>query len=165
MKKMIMGLVMLSSFVGFSAMASGQIEKPLWQCGLTFKAQGGGVQFIVGSFKMRGPGTIRCVDIAGNTQVMDVKVTLGGRPLAANVALGKFRIAGLATGLGVATGPEALLGRYYTVGAQGAVLVGAGANMAFHGGAEAVTLNLGVALEKGLGVQVGLNRMMIEPLN
>ncbi len=168
MKKTFFGLMMLVVSFGMTAAASSdsnELKQPFYQCALTFKAQGGGLQLIIGSFKLKGHGKIRCVDIAGNTEVIDVKVTVGGSPVSPNLAIGKFHIAGAATGIGVATGPEALLGTYYTAGGRAAFIVGAGTNLSVHGGGEALTLNLGVSLERGLGLQVGFNRIKIEALN
>lgn len=165
MKNTILTLIAALAFTGITANASNKIEKPIWDCSLTFHAKGGGIQLILGSFNLSGPGKIRCIDIAGNQQDMDVKVSLGARPVALNIAIGKMQLAGIATGIGVASGPEALLGTYYTASANAAVLLGVGANMSLHGGAEAVTLNLGVNLVQGAGFQMGLNRLTIESLN
>ena len=123
------------------------------------------IQLIVGSYKLTGRGTIHCKDIAGNEKNINVKVTFGGSPVAPNIAIGTFRVAGIATGIGVASGPEALLGTYYTVGGRAALIVGAGAVAAVHGGKEAVTMNLAMSLERGLGIQAGFNKMTIEALN
>jgi hypothetical protein len=141
------------------------VQKPLWSCSLTFEADGGGVQFLLGAFKLTGPGKIRCMDIAGNHEDMDVKVTMGSGPIAPNFAIGHFELAGFATGIGVAKGPQSLLGKYYTAGGQAAVVVGVGANIALHGGHDALNLNLGVNVLKGLGLQVGFNKVKIEALN
>ncbi len=164
MKRIVFGLMMIVGIAGVTAKASdgNELKQPFFDCALTFKAQGGGIQLVVGSFKLQGPGKIRCVDIAGNTQEIDVKVTFGGKHLAPNLAIGRFHLAGVATGIGVASGPEALLGTYYTAGGRAAFIVGAGANLAVHGGAEALTMNLGLSLERGVGLQLGLNRMKIE---
>jgi len=164
MKKSMFALVStVLAFTGGSAFATTpHIEKPIWDCALIFKASGAGVQVLVGHFSLTGPGQVRCVDIAGNTQILPVQVTISAAPLAANVAMGFFEMQGVATGLGVATGPKALLGNYTVVGAEGALVVGAGANLSVHGGAEAVTMNLGVALTEGFGVQLGLNQMTIQ---
>lgn len=157
----VLAALSLTSVVAQAAKNEERVEKPLWECALSFKAEGGGLQVIIGSFKLSGPGTISCVDVAGNTQQMKVKVTMGGSPIAANVAVGHFKVAGVATGIGLATNPEALLGKYYTAGGQVALLAGAGANFAVHGGAEAVTLNVGVSLARGAGLQLGVNKMRI----
>ncbi len=162
MKKTMLALVAATlAFAGSSAFAGPKIEKPLWDCALTFKAAGGGIQVIVGHFALSGPGEISCVDIAGNTEVLPVTVTIKAAPVAANVALGYFQMQGLATGVGVATGPAALLGNYVTVSAEGALVLGAAANLSLKGGREALTMDLGVGLTEGFGVQLGLNQLTI----
>ena len=168
MKKTLLGLLMMVTSVGLSAKAevsTNELKQPFYECALTFKAQGGGIQLIVGSYKLTGRGTIHCKDIAGNEKNINVKVTFGGSPVAPNIAIGTFRVAGIATGIGVASGPEALLGTYYTVGGRAALIVGAGAVAAVHGGKEAVTMNLAMSLERGIGIQAGFNKMTIEALN
>jgi hypothetical protein len=163
MKKVLVTMMAALTMVGFVAQADdNKLEAPLWECALTFSAQGGGLQIILGKFELSGPGKVSCVDIAGNTQVMKVKVTLGGDTLAPNVAFGRFKVAGVATGIGLASNPEALLGKYYTASAHGALLAGAGANFAVHGRNEAVTMNVGISLAKGAGLQLGINKMRIK---
>lgn len=164
MKKTILGFAMLVSMFSFSAQANDRIEAPIYTCALSFEAKGGGLQIVVGSFKLKGEGAIHCVDVEGNTEEIPVKVTMGGPLVAPNIGFGVFNVRGLATGIGLSTGPEALLGKYYMVGGRVAWIVGAGANLAVHGGAEALTLNLALSLESGAGLQVGVNRLKIEPL-
>ncbi len=150
------------ALAGSSAFAGPKLEQPLWTCALTFSAAGGGFQVLIGHYKMSGPGEINCVDIAGNTEKLPVTVSFGTSPVAANLALAQFQMVGLATGIGVATGPQALLGKYYTVSAQGAFAVGASANLAVRGGAEVATLNVGLGLIAGAGAQLGFTKMRIE---
>jgi hypothetical protein len=159
MKKWLLAILAMGTMASFSANAD--VQKPVWDCALTFTAKGGGAQLIIGKFEMTGPGNIRCVDVAGNTEVLPVRVLMGGALVAANVAVGYFHLAGVASGIGVASGPQALLGNYVIVGAQAGLIVGAGANFSIHGGAEAVTLNLGVNVLSGLGAQVGVTGVRI----
>jgi hypothetical protein len=163
MKKLFLTLVALGTLAAFSAHA--EVNKPVWDCALTFTAKGGGVQVIVGKFQLSGPGNIRCVDVAGNTQVLPVRVIMGGSWLAPSVGAGYLHLAGVASGIGVAHGPQALLGRYVVAGAQVGIIVGAGANFSVHGGNEAVTLNLGVNVTRGLGAQVGITGVRILAAN
>lgn len=161
MKKWLLAIAAITSLSAFSAHAMDDVKKPVWDCALTFTAKGGGVQIIVGKFQLSGPGNVRCVDVAGNTEVLPVRIIMGGSLIAANVALGYFQLAGVASGIGVASGPQALLGDYVTVGAQAGLIVGAGANFSIHGGSEAVTLNLGVNVSRGIGAQVGISGVRI----
>ncbi len=168
MKATILTILAAASLITSQAFAGNRVEKPVWQCALSFQAKGGGLQVIVGKFELSGPGKVSCVDVAGNTQKMDVKVTLGGSPVALNVGFGKFEIAGVATGIGVSTTPEALMGKYYVANAQAALLAGAGASFSVHaadrGEDEALTLNVGVSMAKGTGLQLGVTKMKIELL-
>lgn len=159
MKKWLLAILAMGTMASFSAHAD--VQKPIWDCALTFTAKGGGAQLIIGKFQLSGPGNIRCVDVAGNTEVLPVRVLMGGALVAANVAVGYFHLAGVASGIGVASGPQALLGNYVIVGAQAGLIVGAGANFSIHGGSEAVTLNLGVNVLSGLGAQVGITGVRI----
>ncbi|MCB0350119.1 MAG: hypothetical protein KDD38_02980 [Bdellovibrionales bacterium] len=162
MKNLTIALLSVITLMGVTAKAENRIEKPLWDCALTFEAEGRGLQVIIGKFKMTGEGTVSCIDIAGNTQQMKVKVTMGGKPIALNVALGHLKLAGVATGIGLAAGPEALLGKYYVANVEASLLRGAGAHFAVRGGQEAVTLNLGLSLARGAGFQAGITKMKIE---
>jgi hypothetical protein len=163
MKKSLIVLAAALTLMGLNANA--RVEQPLWTCALNFEANGGGLQLLLGSFKLTGPGQIRCIDIAGNQQDLDVKVTMGSNVLAPNFAIGSFDMMGMASGIGVARGPEALLGTYYTAGANGSAVIGVGANLALKGGREAVTINVAVNVLKGFGLQAGLNRLTIEKAN
>lgn len=164
MRKLLLAMVAVSGLFAGYAHAQNEVQAPLWQCALTFNAHGGGAQLIVGTFKMKGNGNIRCLDIAGNTEVIPVRVTLATRPIALNAALGAFTFAGVSSGVGVASGPEALLGTYYTYSTNGAFLVGYGTNISIHGGAEAVNLNLGLNAIGGIGAQYGITKVTIEAL-
>lgn len=163
MKKTMFALIAVTiASICSSAFAGSQIQKPLWDCALTFNASGGGVQILIGHFSLSGPGEISCIDIAGNTEVLPVKVTLAAATLAANVAVGYFKMQGLATGIGVAAGPHALLGKYVTASAEGALILGGAVNLSVKGGAEAITMDIGVGVTEGLGIQLGLNQLKIE---
>lgn len=165
MKNLILAIFAMSATFVAQAQAQNEIKAPLWQCALTFQARGGGVQAILGVYKMKGTGHIRCIDIAGNTQVIPVKVTLATKPISLNVAVGAFAFAGASTGIGVATRPEALLGNYYSLNSTSAFILGYGTNLALHGGAEALNINLGLHVVSGLGFQYGINKVQIEALN
>jgi hypothetical protein len=164
MKTVLASLFTIATLFATSAAHADQVTAPLYQCALTFEAAGGGVQIIAGYFKLSGEGNIRCLDIAGNTEELPVKVTFKTKPLALNLAIGTFEMAGLASGIGVANGPEALLGKYIVADAQAAVAVGVGANLSVHGGNEALTMNVGVNVTRGLGLQLGVTQMKIEAL-
>ncbi|MGZ3651192.1 MAG: hypothetical protein ACXVB9_06005 [Bdellovibrionota bacterium] len=133
-------------------------------CGMSFEAEGGGVQILVGDFVMKGRGVIKCTDVQGHETRMPVNVQIGGKsPVALKVAMGWFKVAGVGTGVGYAKSPQDLLGHYLTVNAEGAFLVGAGAKVAMHlkRNADAATLNVGIQGEEGFGFNVGFNSLTI----
>ncbi len=156
MKKMNLFAALMVLALG-SSFAKADVQEPLWNCAMTFEAEGGGIQLLVGHFELEGPGRIVCTDIAGNTEEIPVNVRLGGTPLALKFAVGKMKVAGLATGIGIAGSPEALLGGYVVGGVQGAVGVGAGAQLALHAAERAITLNAAVQAVGGLGLNVGFD--------
>lgn len=157
----IMGIV-AALFVTNAAKAD--VQEPVWSCAMTFEAKGGGAIVLVGYYEMNGTGRISCVDVAGNEEIIPIRVQLGGLPIQPNVGVGYFHIAGVASGIGVATDPRALLGHYVTLSAQAGVIVGAGGNIAVRGGRDALTLNLGVEVLHGFGAQLGVNQLIISPM-
>jgi hypothetical protein len=154
----LVGLVSVNSALA----QQGRLQEPLWQCSLDFEAEGGGLQFVVGYFELNGTGHIRCADIAGNTEIIPVAVSMGGNPIALRIAAGRFKMAGLATGIGIATEPESLLGDYYVANGQVAIGVGGGASLGmFARQNRAITLNVGLRLLRGTGLQIGLDKFSI----
>jgi hypothetical protein len=144
--------------------APSKIEAPLWNCSLTFDVAGGGLRLFVGHFKLEGPGEIVCADIVGNTEVLPVYVTIGAAPVAFSFGIGHMRVAGLATGIGIAGQPSDLLGNYVVGSVRGALVVGAGADMALHASERSLTLNAAVQVVAGAGLNVGFDQMTIAPL-
>lgn len=168
MKKMLLSVFTVSALV-FTATAaraaSPEVSQPVWNCALTFDAQGGGFQFFVGDFRLRGPGLIRCMDIAGNSEVIPVTVQLGGKPLAAQIAVApSMELKGVATGIGLNSSPESLLGHYLVASFDGAFgILGGGAVVGVHGARNALDFDLSLQYAKGLGVQAGFSTLEISP--
>ena len=168
MKQLLLAILTLGVFAAPTVKADEQteaIKAPLWECALTFDAKGGGFQVLVGEFKLTGTGTINCIDLAGNKEALPVVVTMHSSPLALNVGVGHFHIAGLATGIGLESGPQGLLGDYLTADAEASFIVGAGAEVALHGGCEGVTINVGVSMLRGIGFDLGVNKFTISAAN
>lgn len=140
-----------------AGVAHADVKAPVFECALTFKAKGAGIQVIVGSFELTGRGRINCVDAAGNTESLPVNVRLGTRKVAPVIGVGVLKVAGAATGVGFANGPEDLLGTYVAAGARGAFVLGAGAQIALHGTDNAATLSGTLQAVGGLGFQVGVD--------
>lgn len=161
MKSLKMLALMLTLALSSTFAHAGEIQAPLWDCTLTFKAKGGGFHLLIGKFQLTGPGRIVCADVAGNVEEIPVIVKMGGAPVALKLAVGRMKVAGIATGIGIAGSPEALLGDYVVAGVQGAFIGGAGAQLALHAADRAVTLNAAVQAVAGLGVNVGIDTFEI----
>ena len=163
MKKV--SLILAATALMFSTqMASAQVEAPVWNCTLAFNIKGGGLKLLVGSFKLRGPGEINCVDIAGNVEQLPVWVEMGGAPISFSAGIGRLHLVGLATGVGIAGQPQDLLGTYLVGSIRGSLIVGAGADLALHAAERAVTLNAAVQAIAGFGGNIGLDTMTIDAL-
>jgi hypothetical protein len=161
MKNLLMAILV----VGFAGVVKADVQQPLWDCALSFDVKGGGLQVFVGKYQLQGKGQLSCVDVAGNTQIIPLKVTIGSE-VAAQVAFGRARMMGVATGIGVSTNPEALLGTYVTAGASAALGVGAGASLSLHGSQNAaLTINANVSLLEGVGMAVGVSKVKLERAN
>lgn len=170
MKKMLGSLFAMSALAVVASgahAASPEIRKPVWDCALTFDARGGGFQFFVGDFKLSGPGLIRCMDVAGNSEVIPVTVQLGGRPLAARIAVAPdLELKGVATGIGLNDRPESILGQYLVASADGAFgIFGGGAVVGVHGAQNALDFDLSLQYARGLGIQAGFSSLQILPRN
>lgn len=160
MKKL--NLLIAAAALLFSAQfAQAEVEAPLYTCSLSFDVQGGGLRVFVGHFKLKGPGQIDCVDIAGNTESIPVTVTIGASPIAFSVGIGQMRVLGMASGIGLAEDPSTLLGNYVVGGIRGSLLVGAGADLSLHAAHGALTMNASVQAVSGAGVNVGFDRLTI----
>lgn len=168
-KKLLFALPLLLIGCGKkSESATASIQSPLWTCGLDFHAEGGGLQAIVGRWKLKGNGSLNCTDVRGNKEHIPVDISVGGSLLAARVSFGHLCISGLGTGVGYASRPDALLGTYQTVNAKAAVAIaGAGATAATHFTAScndcrtAATFNLSFQKVCGIGADVGYSNVTI----
>ncbi len=161
MRSLLMGLALVAGLGFVSNNAHALVKDPVWACKLSFDAKGGGLQILVGHYELSGPGSIDCVDASGNIANVPVTVTFGGAPVSLRFAAGMFEMTGIATGIGVAGNPASLLGDYFVVDANAAVVGGAGATVGFHGATNAATLNVGIKAIKGVGFSIGLSRMTL----
>ena len=168
MNKFLASMMMMAALVGVnSASAQARLQEPLWTCGLELEVSGMDVQILVGYSRLEGAGKISCVDIAGNTEVLPVKVSMGTPVLFPRLAFApSITIHGVATGIGLASGgPSALLGNYLVVDARLAVGAGLGGSLALLGQQNAVTINLGIQGVDGFGVAVGGTFVTLEAMH
>ncbi len=162
--KTIQGILAALALTFVASAAQAEVQAP-YTCNLTFQAEGGGFKFLVGHFELNGPGQVTCWDLNGAKKQIPVQVRLGGQPFSLSAGVGMMKIAGVATGIGLAAGPQELLGGYLVASVQGAVGAGLGANLALHAAEKALTLNLGVQAVGGFGANVGFDYVEILPAN
>lgn len=156
-------VIVALGLIGMTANA-GQ-RQPLWTCALHFHGVSKGAQIIVGKFKTVAKGEMDCIGLTGKTYHQDVKVTLGGDPVALNVGLGKFELCGAALNIHLFAGrPEHLFGDYLAANGQAAVLGGAGAFTAVRLAPPQLAMSVSIQLLHGLGIQAGINSMNISAL-
>ncbi len=160
MKAFQLALVALATMM-VAGTASATVQEPIWGCNLAFAAKGGGFKVIVGKYELKGKGNITCMDVLGNVETIPVDIKIG-TDFSPSVGIGVMKIAGLATGVGYVASPSDLLGTYVIAGAQGALVLGVGVDVALYGKTnKAVTLNGSVQLTSGLGFNVGLDKMVV----
>jgi hypothetical protein len=162
--KKIAALTAMFAFVFGAQFSQAEVQAPVWNCSVSFNAQGGGLKVLVGHFTLEGEGMISCMDVVGNTEKIPVSVTLGGQPFSLGVGVGRLQLVGIATGVGVAGQPSDLLGRYMIAGVRGAVFLGGGADLALHATHRSITMNASVQAVSGLGLNAGLDYLTIERL-
>lgn len=161
MKKIILAVMLL---LGSLAQAQVPAAEAPFVCSLAFDVAGGGIQVIVGNYKLVGTGTLSCSDKNGVMAPIPLKITMGG-PVQGTVAVGVARVMGVATGIGLASSPAEILGDYVVVGGQVALMLGVGAHVALHSAAQALTLNADLQLIQGVGFNIGINTLKIEAVN
>ncbi|MDX9732303.1 MAG: hypothetical protein RBT63_11065, partial [Bdellovibrionales bacterium] len=139
----------------------GKITSILYTCNLSFRATGRSIYIGIGYTDIGGSGTISCYDLlTGATQHMPVKVKARGP--GAGLGVTGLVLSGAATGVGVTRGPEALLGRYGMIRGNAAVGIGAAGGVALQLSNGAVTVDVSLQAQTGLGAGVDLLWIDIE---
>ena len=139
----------------------GKINSLLYTCSISFTAKGKSVYLGLGFTGLKGEGMIACYDyVHHNTQHIPIKITARGP--GAGLGVTGLAVAGGATGIGLMSGPEALLGRYLTVRAGAAAGVGAAASAGIHLSHNAFTLEASIQGQGGLGVGVDILSVDLE---
>lgn len=159
------------SLMGFSAQATHVLSddvstaRPMWLCALGFEGQAQGLQLLVGSFKSQAIGELRCTDVVGGEYVQPIKVTIGAEPVALNLAIGIFEFVGGAAEISLFNNhPSEIFGTYIVVQGRAAFALGAGTFTAVRADTPALAMNISVEVVRGIGLQVGINKMTIEAL-
>ncbi len=132
-----------------------EVSSLLFTCNLSFQASGKSIYLGVGFTDVYGKGQISCYDYGtGATQHIPIKITARGP--GAGLGVTGLAISGGATGIGLAKGPEALLGRYVAVRGGAAAGVGVGAAVALRLSNGAATIDASIQAQGGLGAGVDL---------
>lgn len=135
---------------------------PAWACNLSFKGTAQGFKVIFGKYEYNGRGDLNCISLTGQKAQYPVTVTMKAAPLSAQIALGRMELTGQAAEIALFdSNPESILGTYYVAQAQGAVLGGVGIITATRVDLPEMALKVSLQFAKGLGVNLGINRMEI----
>lgn len=137
-----------------------------WVCALHFKGTARGVKVIVGRFKTVAYGTLACTSVLGRHFRRDVMITMGHHWFSPTVGIGWFKYVGAAPEISLFNcSPERLFGKYKVAEADAAIIAGAGSFTAVKLGLPQIAVAVSLKLMAGFGVHVGIDKMMITPLN
>ena len=133
----------------------GKVTSLLYTCSVSFTAKGKSIYLGLGFTGLRGDGMIACYDyIHHTTQHIPIKVTARGP--GAGLGITGLVVSGGATGVGLTSGPEALLGRYLTVRVGASAGVGVGASAGIRLSHNAFVVDASVQAQGGLGAGVDI---------
>lgn len=133
-------------------------------CSFAFDVKGTDIQVLIGRSKLNGSGLIRCEDSYGNTEVLNVKVTVGTPVFFPRIAFApSIVVHGEAKGISVPSGgPQSLRGQYLTVDIIGSLTTGAGATLSILNDDSGLALSLVIVGVEGFGIAVGGTLVTIE---
>lgn len=137
-----------------------------WACGLAFRGTSRGFKVILGKFSTVAYGVLHCKGLNGTDYRQDVMITIGHHWLSPTVGIGYFKLAGHASEISLFNlSPESILGNYKVAQVDAAVIGGVGTFTAVKLGLPQLAFNVSLKLLFGLGVQVGIDKLSIVPLN
>lgn len=153
------------SLMGLVAQAQDD-SRPVWVCGLAFEGQSKGVQILLGRFRTEATGELRCTDAIGGTYVRPIRISMRSSFLSPTVGIGQFAIHGVSGQISLFNqNPEVLFGHYLVARGQAALVGGVAAFTAVRVSPPEVAMQLSLQVVTGFGVHVGIERMLIEPLD
>jgi len=158
MKKMILAIAMV-----LGASQAHAFTAPAWACSLNFKGAAKGLKVLVGEYKFSGKGNLICATPTGQVAEYPVTVTMNSAPLSPQIAFGYMQLSGQAIEFSLLNlNPEDVLGTYYIAQGQAAVVGGVGVITAAKVGLPELAIQVSLQFARGLGVNLGLNKMHIE---
>ncbi|WII73300.1 hypothetical protein QJS83_05380 [Bdellovibrio sp. 22V] len=132
-----------------------------WVCGMTFKGTAKGLKVIIGHFKTVAYGTLVCKGV-GKKYYQDVKLTIGHHWIGPSAGIGYFKMAGAASEISLLNkSPEVILGKYKIATADASIIAGVGTFTGVKVGLPQLAVNFSVKLLKGLGLNVGIDKLTI----
>lgn len=142
------------------------INARVWACGLAFKGTSKGIKLIVGHFKTVAYGTLKCKGVPGQYYNRDVMITIGHHWIGPTVGVGYFKLAGVSSEISLLNAsPDSILGKYKVAQGEAAIIGGVGAFTAVKVGLPQLAFNISLQLLKGIGVQVGIDKLRIDAIN
>ncbi|MEK2646332.1 hypothetical protein [Bdellovibrio sp. BCCA] len=137
-----------------------------WACGLAFKGTSKGLKVIVGHFSTVAYGTLTCKGLLNKHYSQNVKITIGHHWLGPTVGAGYFKLAGVSSEISLFnSSPSVILGKYKVAQGEAAIIGGVGAFTAVKVGLPQLAFNISLQLLKGVGVQVGIDKLRIEAVD
>lgn len=153
-------LLMIGLVLGVSQAQA--FQAPAWACSLNFTGTAKGLKVIVGDYKFSGKGNLLCVSPTGQTADYPVTVTMKAAPLSPQISFGYMQLTGQAVEFSLLNlNPEDILGTYYVAQGQAAIAGGVGVITAVKVGIPDLALQVSLQFARGLGVNLGLNKMTI----
>lgn len=160
MKKVLLAMALVLGT--FSAKAANASEQA-WNCSFGFQGQSVGMKILVGFYHLDGRGSLKCVSDDGQVANYPVKVRMAALPLSPAISLGVMHVNARALDFRVVGyDPSAIFGTYSLLQGQVAVVGGIGAITAIHDTDPRFALKLSLQFARGLGVNLGLNKMHVE---
>lgn len=137
-------------------------EAPAWACSLSFKGVAKGLKVIVGDYKFSGKGNLLCVSPTGTTEEYPVKVSMDAAALSPQISFGYMQLTGQAVEFSLLNmNPEDVLGTYHVLQGQAAIAGGVGVITAAKVGLPQLAIQVSLQFARGLGINLGLNKMKI----
>lgn len=136
-----------------------------WVCGLAFQGTSKGIKVIVGHFKTVAYGVLKCKGVPGQHFTRDIKITIGHHWIGPTAGIGYFKLAGVSSEFSLLNcSPDKIFGKYAVAQGEAAIIGGVGAFTAVKVGLPQLAFNISLQLLKGIGVQVGIDKLTISEM-